>query len=164
MLRIAMVLALLGAVALPAYGQTASSRAPAGAASPTASPSAAAPARTAAAPSSSSSSPAAVPSAASPSGAAPAGAGASAAQSALASNQFSSEQAAKAHCPADTIVWVNLGGSKAYHTSSDRYYGKTKHGAYMCQKEAEQTGFHAPGARASKTATKTTNTKPAAPK
>jgi hypothetical protein len=164
-----MVLALLGAVALPAYGQTASSRAPAGAASPTASSPAAAPARTATAPSSSSSSPGAVPSAASPSGAspsgaAPAGAGVSAAQSALASNQFSSEQAAKAHCPADTIVWVNLGSSKAYHTSSDRYYGKTKHGAYMCQKEAEQTGFHAPGARASKTATKTTNTKPAAPK
>jgi hypothetical protein len=146
MLRTAVVLALVGAVALPAYGQTASSRAPAGA--PTASSSAAARAGAAA----------------SPSATAPAGAGASASQPALASNQFSSEQAAKAHCPADTIVWVNLGGSKAYHTSSDRYYGKTKHGAYMCQKEAEQTGFHAPGARASKTATKTTNTKPASTK
>ena len=117
-----MVLALLGAVALPALRADTSSRTPSGA--PLPSSPAAAPARTAAAPSSSSSSPAAVPSAASPSGAAPAGAGAFAAQSALASNHFSSEQA-EAHCPADTIVWVNLGGSKAYHTSSDRYYGKT---------------------------------------
>jgi hypothetical protein len=64
-----------------------------------------------------------------------------------AANQFSSEQAAKAHCPGETVVWVNLGGSKAYHTAGDRYYGKTKHGAFMCQKEAETAGFHAPGHR-----------------
>lgn len=131
MRRTALVLALLGAVALPAFGQTAATRGPA----PTASPSAAA-----------------------------AHAGAAPSQPALASGQFSSEQAAKAHCPADTIVWVNLGGSKAYHTSNDRYFGKTKHGTYMCQKEAEQAGFHAPGARAGKTATKTTNGKPATTK
>lgn len=73
----------------------------------------------------------------------------------LAADQFSTEQAAKAHCPGDTIVWANTSGSKAFHMSSDRYYGKTKHGAYMCEKEAEQGGFHAAGARARKTATKT---------
>jgi hypothetical protein len=77
----------------------------------------------------------------------------------LAANQFSSESAAKAHCPSDTIVWANLAGSKAYHTSGDRYFGKTKHGAYMCLKDADQAGFHAAGSRASKTATKTTNAK-----
>jgi hypothetical protein len=71
-----------------------------------------------------------------------------------AAGQFTTEAAAKAHCPTDTIVWANL-SSKAYHTSSERYYGKTKRGAYMCLKEAEAAGFHAPGARASKTATKT---------
>ena len=60
-------------------------------------------------------------------------------------DQFSSEAAAKSHCPGDTVVWVNLGGSKAYHTAGTKYYGKTKHGAYMCQKEADQSGFHAGG-------------------
>lgn len=71
-----------------------------------------------------------------------------------ATDQFSSEQAAKAHCPGDAIVWANLGGSKAYHTSGDRYYGKTRHGAFMCQKEADQTGYHAAGRRPTKAAAK----------
>jgi hypothetical protein len=66
----------------------------------------------------------------------------------LASNQFSEESAAKSHCSGDTVVWVNLGGSKAYHMSGDRYYGKTKKGAYMCQKEADQSGYHAAGSHA----------------
>ena len=66
----------------------------------------------------------------------------------LASNQFSEESAAKSHCAGDTVVWVNLGGSKAYHVSGDKYYGKTKQGAYMCQKEADQSGYHAVGHRA----------------
>jgi hypothetical protein len=86
----------------------------------------------------------------------PAAHAAAAAPQALASGQFSSEAAAKAHCPGDAIVWANLGGSKAYHTSGDRYYGKTRHGAYMCQKEADQAGFHTAGSRARKTAAKTT--------
>ncbi len=120
MLKTAMVLMLLGvAAALPAHGQTATTRSSAAASSHAAAP----------------------------------------ASHALASNQFSSEQAAKAHCPSDTIVWANLSGSKAYHTSGDRYFGKTKHGAFMCQKEADQSGFHAAGSRAGKTATKTTTTK-----
>jgi hypothetical protein len=85
-------------------------------------------------------------------------AGAAATQG-LAANQFSTEQAAKAHCPGDTIVWANLSGSKAYHTSGNRYYGKTKHGAFMCEKDADQAGFHAAGARASKTTKKSANTK-----
>src|SRR5215469_1462275 len=77
----------------------------------------------------------------------------------LAANQFPSESVAKSHCPADTIVWVNLSGSKAYHTEADRYYGKTKHGAFMCQKDADQSGFHAAASRASKTATKNPDAK-----
>jgi len=84
---------------------------------------------------------------------------AAAAGQTLAAGQFPTEQAAKTHCPGDTIVWANTGGSKAFHMSSDRYYGKTKHGAYMCEKEAEQAGYHAAGSRAGKTATKTTNAK-----
>ncbi len=68
--------------------------------------------------------------------------------SSRAADQFTSEQAAKSHCPGDSVVWVNLSGSKAYHTKGNRYYGKTKHGAFMCQKEADQSGFHAAGRRA----------------
>ena len=81
------------------------------------------------------------------------------ATSGLATNQFSSEQAAKGHCPGDAVVWVNLGGSKAYHMSGNKFYGKTKHGAFMCQKEAVQSGFHAAGGRANRTASKSTNAK-----
>ena len=79
------------------------------------------------------------------------------APSTLASNQFSEEGAAKSHCAGEPVVWVNLSGSKAYHTSGDRYYGKTKKGAYMCQKEADQSGYHAAGSHAA--ATKTAPTK-----
>ena len=81
------------------------------------------------------------------------------ATSGLAANQFSSEQAAKGHCPGDAVVWVNLGGSKAYHMSGNKFYGKTKHGAFMCQKEADRSGFHAAGGRANRTASKSTNAK-----
>jgi hypothetical protein len=79
----------------------------------------------------------------------------------LASNQFTAEAEAKSHCPTDTVVWVNLGGSKAYHLSGDRYYGKTKKGAYMCQKEADQSGYHTAGGRATAAGGKNTSTKPA---
>ena len=42
---------------------------------------------------------------------------------------------AKAQCPSDTVVWVNL-PSKVYHFAGTRSYGTTKRGAYMCEKEA----------------------------
>ncbi|HEU0154798.1 MAG TPA: hypothetical protein VFQ82_01930 [Stellaceae bacterium] len=77
-----------------------------------------------------------------------------AAPSALAANQFTQEQAAKSHCPSDTVVWVNLSGSKAYHASGDRFYGKTRQGAYMCRKDADQAGFHAAGQRGRRSTTK----------
>lgn len=75
----------------------------------------------------------------------------------LASNQFPEEGAAKSHCAGEPVVWVNLSGSKAYHMSGDKFYGKTKTGAYMCQKEADQSGYHAAGSRAA--VAKTTPTK-----
>ena len=75
----------------------------------------------------------------------------------LASNQFSEESAARSHCAGEPVVWVNLSGSEAYHMSGDKFYGKTKTGAYMCQKEADQSGYHAAGSRAA--AAKTTPTK-----
>lgn len=57
-----------------------------------------------------------------------------------ASTQFADETAAKSHCPADTVVWVNL-SSKVYHLTGTPYYGKTKKGAYICQKDADASGF-----------------------
>jgi hypothetical protein len=55
-------------------------------------------------------------------------------------NQFSTEVAARAHCPNDTVVWANL-GSKIYHFSGTPDYGRTKRGAYMCERET--AGFRA---------------------
>ena len=69
------------------------------------------------------------------------------------SNRFSTEAAAKAHCPGDTVVWATLTRSKAYHLSGDRYYGKTRHGAYMCRKDAENAGMHLTGRRVTTSST-----------
>ena len=64
-------------------------------------------------------------------------------------DQYAKEDEAKAHCAADPVVWVNL-SSKIYHASGTRSYGKTKRGAYMCEKEATTAGFRAPKTRAKK--------------
>ena len=53
--------------------------------------------------------------------------------------EFASEGEAKGHCPSDTVVWVN-NKSRKYHYAGDRYYGTTKHGAYMCEGEAKAAG------------------------
>jgi hypothetical protein len=54
--------------------------------------------------------------------------------------QFGSEYAAKAHCPSDTVVWANL-NSRIYHFAGSRDYGRTKHGAFMCERDT--AGFRA---------------------
>jgi hypothetical protein len=53
----------------------------------------------------------------------------------LEAGQFADDASAKARCPTDTVVWVNL-PSKIYHFAGTRNYGNTKRGAYMCEKEA----------------------------
>jgi hypothetical protein len=53
----------------------------------------------------------------------------------LEAGQFADDASAKAHCPSDTVVWVNL-PSKIYHFAGTKSYGTTKRGAYMCEKEA----------------------------
>ena len=60
-----------------------------------------------------------------------------------AADAFKTVAAATAHCPGDTVVWSTLSKSKSYHTASSKYYGKTKHGAYVCEKDATAAGFHA---------------------
>jgi hypothetical protein len=55
---------------------------------------------------------------------------------------FSTEQLAKQHCPTDTVVWLNL-PTGVYHFKGERWYGNTKSGAYVCQKEADKAGDRA---------------------
>jgi ferredoxin len=57
--------------------------------------------------------------------------------------QYATESEARASCPTDTIVWVNL-SSKIYHAGGSRSFGKTKRGAYMCEKESVAAGFRPP--------------------
>lgn len=57
-------------------------------------------------------------------------------------NQFTSESPAKAHCPTGLVVWVNT-DSHIYHFSGHPDYGKTKQGAYMCEKDAMAAGDRA---------------------
>ena len=55
---------------------------------------------------------------------------------------FDTENAARAHCPKDVVVWLNI-PSGIYHYKGERWYGRTKHGAYACEKEAIRAGDRA---------------------
>jgi hypothetical protein len=52
---------------------------------------------------------------------------------------FPSEEEAQQHCPDDSVVWLNT-NSGIYHLRGERWYGKTKEGAYVCKKEADDSG------------------------
>ncbi len=60
----------------------------------------------------------------------------------VASQKFTTVAAAQATCPSDTVVWSSLTSSKSFHVSTSKYYGKTKHGAYVCQQAALAAGYH----------------------
>jgi len=55
---------------------------------------------------------------------------------------FSDESVAKRHCPADTVVWLNL-PTMIWHYKGQRWYGMTQHGAFACEKEAAANGARA---------------------
>jgi hypothetical protein len=74
------------------------------------------------------------------------------------SDQFKTLDAAKSHCPGDTVVWATLTRTKVYHLSGDRYYGKTRRGAYMCQKDAVKDGMHQAGRRSTTSTKSSTST------
>jgi hypothetical protein len=51
--------------------------------------------------------------------------------------------AAMPACPEnDPVVWVNT-ESKVYHAVGTTYFGRTKHGKYLCTSAAVQSGAHA---------------------
>ena len=56
--------------------------------------------------------------------------------------KFKTEAAARASCPGDTVVWSSMTKSKVLHTSRSKYFGKTKHGVFVCEKTAEAAGYH----------------------
>jgi hypothetical protein len=55
---------------------------------------------------------------------------------------FNTESEAQAHCPRDVVVWLNI-PTGIYHYKGERWYGRTKHGAYACEKEAIKAGDRA---------------------
>lgn len=57
-------------------------------------------------------------------------------------DEFQSEREAQKHCPKDTVVWLNL-PTGVFHFKGQRWYGRTKHGAYVCKKEATTEGDRA---------------------
>jgi hypothetical protein len=56
--------------------------------------------------------------------------------------EFNTVAAAAAHCANGEVVWSTLSKGHSFHVSSSRYYGKTKHGAYVCKADALAAGFH----------------------
>ena len=51
----------------------------------------------------------------------------------------SASEAAK-QCPSDIVVWVNT-PTRIYHYPGTRWYGRTKQGAFVCEKEAKKAGM-----------------------
>jgi len=49
------------------------------------------------------------------------------------------------HC-SGAVVWANT-KRKTFHLAGDPYYGRTRHGEYMCQAAAVSQGYHAAGAQ-----------------
>ncbi len=60
--------------------------------------------------------------------------------------QYASQSDATAKCGSDTVVWANA-TSKVLHPSGDRYFGKSKHGFFTCEKSAMAAGYHMAGHR-----------------
>jgi hypothetical protein len=62
--------------------------------------------------------------------------------SARTADQYETEAQAAAHCPRDTVVWLNT-RSGIYHFQGTRNYGNTHAGAYMCERDSLRDGMRA---------------------
>ncbi len=58
--------------------------------------------------------------------------------------RYPTEAAASKACGASNVVWANT-RTKAYHLSGSKFFGNTKHGAFMCVATAKAGGFHQAG-------------------
>lgn len=54
--------------------------------------------------------------------------------------EYGSEMEASKRCPGEAVVWVNT-RSQVYHSAGSPFYGNTKNGAYMCEKDTASAGF-----------------------
>ncbi len=52
---------------------------------------------------------------------------------------FTNAQDAQQHCSNDSVVWLNL-PTGIFHFRGSRWYGATRHGAFVCEKEAVMAG------------------------
>jgi hypothetical protein len=59
-----------------------------------------------------------------------------------ANEKFTTVAAAQASCPADVVVWSSFTATRSFHLAKSKYFGKTKHGAFICEKVALAAGFH----------------------
>jgi hypothetical protein len=57
-------------------------------------------------------------------------------------DRFNTLAAAQATCPTDTVVWSSFTSTHSFHMSTSKYFGKTKHGAYVCEQTALAAGYH----------------------
>jgi hypothetical protein len=55
---------------------------------------------------------------------------------------FRTEEQAQAHCPKDTVVWVDP-QSGIYYLRGHGSYGRSNAGRYACRGEADGAGMHA---------------------
>ncbi len=59
--------------------------------------------------------------------------------------EFWFEYQARAHCPSDTVVWVNTGTGVCHFTGvsshGNTYYRWTRLGVYMCEGNAKTAGY-----------------------
>lgn len=58
---------------------------------------------------------------------------------AFAQAEFQDQQTAQAHCPNDTVVWLNT-RTDVYHFQGERWYDNTEEGAFVCEKDADANG------------------------
>jgi hypothetical protein len=60
-------------------------------------------------------------------------------QESTALQQYTNETSAQSHCPSDTVVWLNT-HTGIWHLNGERWYGRTRYGAYVCEQEAAAAG------------------------
>ena len=73
---------------------------------------------------------------------------------------YAAENLPRPSCPGDTVIWLNQ-NTGVYHVPGDRWYGRTKHGAYECERQAIAEGDKKSGVRGARH--KSRNLRKAAP-